>query len=51
MLFTMTGGFSISENPTFRFNYIDNGSQEMTVRAVDTEGEEFTESFALRSGT
>jgi len=51
MLFTMTGGFSISENPSFRFSYIDNGAPQMTVRAVDTEGGEFTETFALRSGT
>jgi len=51
MLFTMEGGFSISENPTFRFNYVDNGAAEMTVRAIDTEGTEFTETFSLRSGT
>ncbi len=51
MLFTMTGGFSISENPSFRFSYIDNGADHMSVRAVDTEGTEFTQTFALRSGT
>ncbi|MFT5946736.1 MAG: sulfur-oxidizing protein SoxY [Paracoccaceae bacterium] len=51
MLFEMVGGFSISENPSFRFSYIDNGADYMTVRAVDTEGTEFTETFALRSGT
>ncbi|PCH75464.1 MAG: quinoprotein dehydrogenase-associated SoxYZ-like carrier [Rhodobacteraceae bacterium] len=51
MLFTMLGGFSISENPSFRFSYIDNGAAEMSVRVVDTEGSEFTETFALRSGT
>lgn len=51
LLFTMEGGFSISENPSFRFKYIDNGAEEMTVRAVDTDGSEFTQSFALRSGS
>ncbi|MBV1863876.1 MAG: quinoprotein dehydrogenase-associated SoxYZ-like carrier [Rhodobacteraceae bacterium] len=50
MLFTMEGGFSISENPAFRFSYIDNGADEMTVRAVDTDGAEFIKTFALRSG-
>jgi sulfur-oxidizing protein SoxY len=51
MLFTMIGGFSISENPSFRFSYIDNGADYLTVRAVDTEGTEFTQKFSLRSGT
>ena len=51
MLFRMEGGFSISENPAFRFSYVDNGATEMSVRAVDTEGAEFTETFTLRSGT
>ncbi len=50
MLFTMRGGFSISENPAFRFSYTDNGAETMTVRAVDTEGGEFTRTFSLRSG-
>lgn len=51
MLFTMVGGFSISENPSFRFSYVDNGAEYMNVRAVDTEGGEFSQRFALRSGT
>ncbi|MHA6261793.1 quinoprotein dehydrogenase-associated SoxYZ-like carrier [Arenibacterium sp. CAU 1754] len=51
MLFRMEGGFSISENPAFRFSYVDNGATEMSVRAVDTDGAEFTETFTLRSGT
>jgi sulfur-oxidizing protein SoxY len=50
MLFTMTGGFSISENPSFRFSYRDNGSGIMTVRARDTDGTEFVQSFVLKSG-
>ncbi|MGX5668548.1 quinoprotein dehydrogenase-associated SoxYZ-like carrier [Rhizobium daejeonense] len=41
LLFALQGGISISENPTFRFTYIDNGSPELTVHAVDTEGNVF----------
>ena len=41
LLFTMTGGISISENPTFRFGYTDNGAPAFRVRAHDTEGNVF----------
>ena len=41
LLFTMEGGISISENPVFRFSYNDNGSETLTVRATDTEGNIF----------
>ncbi len=41
LLFNMTGGISISENPVFRFQYDDNGSTDLTVRATDTEGNVF----------
>ena len=41
MLFTMDGGISISENPAFRFTYSDNGAPNLTVRATDTEGNQF----------
>lgn len=50
MLFTMTGGFSISENPTFRFTYRDSGAGVMTVKARDSEGTEFSQTFVLNSG-
>jgi sulfur-oxidizing protein SoxY len=50
VLFTMTGGFSISENPTFRFNYRDTGAGVMTVNARDSEGTEFSQTFVLNSG-
>ena len=50
MLFTMTGGFSISEDPSFRFSYIDNGAQEMKVRATDTDGAVFEKTFPLNPG-
>jgi sulfur-oxidizing protein SoxY len=43
MLFTMTGGISISENPVFRFSYNDNGSTSLRVKATDTEGNVFEE--------
>ena len=41
LLFQMTGGISISENPVFRFAYSDNGATSLTVRATDTEGNVF----------
>ncbi len=41
MLFTMEGGISISENPVFRFSYNDNGALGLTIKATDTEGNEF----------
>lgn len=40
-LFAMDGGISISENPSFRFAYNDNGAPELTVIATDTEGNSF----------
>ena len=51
LLFRMTGGFSLSENPSFRFKYRDNGATEITVRAVDTDGAEFIQTFPVGSGT
>lgn len=50
VLFRMTGGFSISEDPSFRFSYVDNGAQQLTVRATDTSGAIFQRSFGLESG-
>ena len=41
LLFTLTGGISISENPVFRFSYDDNGAPALQVRATDTEGNLF----------
>jgi sulfur-oxidizing protein SoxY len=45
VLFTMTGGISISEDPTFRFVYTDTGAGALSVRATDTEGAVFEGSF------
>ena len=41
LLFTMEGGISISEDPVFRFAYDDNGASALTVKATDTDGNEF----------
>ena len=46
LLFSMEGGISISENPVFRFSYNDNGSQFLTVKATDTEGNSFVQELA-----
>jgi sulfur-oxidizing protein SoxY len=44
-LFSMTGGISISEDPTFRFSFSGNG-EPVTVEAKDTEGQVFSRIFA-----
>lgn len=44
VLFTMTGGISISENPVFRFKYTATG-EELTVEATDTQGNVFKDQF------
>ncbi|ACL60811.1 quinoprotein dehydrogenase-associated SoxYZ-like carrier [Methylobacterium nodulans] len=49
-LFSMTGGISVSEDPTFRFTYAGNG-EPVTVVAKDTEGHVFTHSFPATGGT
>ena len=46
MLWTLTGGISISEDPVFRFGYDDNGSTDLTVKATDTEGNTFEHTFS-----
>ena len=50
LLFEMTGGFSLSENPSFRFKFKDTGAGAIKVYARDTEGAEFTRTFPLNSG-
>lgn len=44
LLFSVTGGISISEDPTFRFAYADAG-EPVSVRATDTDGGVFEGSF------
>lgn len=46
LLFTVTGGISLSENPVFRFSYSDNGAPALRVVARDTEGNVFEEMLA-----
>ncbi|MGR3547887.1 MAG: thiosulfate oxidation carrier complex protein SoxZ, partial [Roseovarius sp.] len=43
MLFSLTGGISISEDPVFRFSYTDNGTPDLRIRAEDTDGNVFEE--------
>lgn len=45
MLFRMEGGISISEDPVFRFSYTPNGASKLRVRAVDTDGNVFEQTF------
>jgi sulfur-oxidizing protein SoxY len=47
LVFAMTGGISISENPNFRFDYISNGSGEMDVKAEDTKGTKFAKNGTI----
>jgi sulfur-oxidizing protein SoxY len=47
LLFKMEGGISISENPTFRFTLKKGGAGDISVRAKDTEGKEFTGSWPV----
>ena len=50
LLFSMEGGISISEDPTFRFRYTDSGQGEaLEVHATDTDGRVFDASFPLGS--
>ncbi|MCU0955328.1 MAG: quinoprotein dehydrogenase-associated SoxYZ-like carrier [Hyphomicrobium sp.] len=42
LVFKMTGGISISEDPNFRFTYAGGGDETLDVTATDTEGKVFT---------
>lgn len=46
LIFSMEGGISLSEDPSFRFTYTPNDAP-ITVRAVDTEDDVFTDEFAV----
>ncbi|HMK89183.1 MAG TPA: quinoprotein dehydrogenase-associated SoxYZ-like carrier [Methylocystis sp.] len=50
-IFTMEGGISLSENPTFRFTYAPNGAKTITVEARDSKGEVFRQEFPAGEGT
>lgn len=45
LLFTLTGGISLSENPVFRFRYADNGAPGFRVRVEDTKGNVFEQTL------
>lgn len=47
LLFKVTAGISISEDPVFQFRFLDNGAERITVHAEDTDGNVFDESFPL----
>ena len=47
LIFAVTGGISISEDPNFRFDYVSNGAADMKVTAVDTKGAKFAKAGAV----
>lgn len=47
-LFRMTGGISISEDPSIRFAYLPNGAETIEVMAHDTDGGVYREVFRAR---
>jgi sulfur-oxidizing protein SoxY len=49
-LFSMTGGISVSEDPTFRFSFHSTG-EPITVEAKDTEGRVFKQTFPAADAT
>lgn len=49
VLFRMTGGISISEDPTIRFRYMPSGAGALEVHAVDTDAGDFRKSFQIGS--
>ncbi len=51
LLFTMEGGISISENPVFRFAYTDNGAPALTVKASDTDGNQWERELSKTGGS
>ncbi len=47
LLFSVTGGISISEDPNFRFDYLSNGTNVFHVAASDTTGKKFAKDWTL----
>jgi sulfur-oxidizing protein SoxY len=47
LIFAMTGGISISEDPNFRFDYLSNGAGKMDVTASDSKGAKFAKNAAI----
>lgn len=50
LVFRMTGGISLSEDPAIRFGYVPNGAESFEVRVTDTEGGEFAGAFSAKPG-
>ena len=49
LVFRMTGGISLSEDPSFRFTYRRNGAETLNVSMTDSEDRVFNKSFAIKS--
>ncbi len=47
LVFKMSAGISISEDPVFRFKYTRNGAETFTIHATDTDGSEFGKTFPI----
>lgn len=50
LVFRMTGGISISEDPSMRFRFRGDGASGIAVRAEDTDGAVFEQSFPITDG-
>ena len=49
LVFSMSGGISISEDPNFRFDYAAGGDGTFSAKATDTEGAVFEKTFPAGS--
>ncbi|HMN71881.1 MAG TPA: quinoprotein dehydrogenase-associated SoxYZ-like carrier [Rhodoblastus sp.] len=47
LIFEMTGGISMSEDPNFRFTYLPNGAKTLTVEARDSDGETWKAQYPI----
>lgn len=50
LIFKVTGGISLSEDPVIRFSYLSNGADTITVDAIDTEEKIFRSTFPVATG-
>ncbi|MBX2854249.1 MAG: quinoprotein dehydrogenase-associated SoxYZ-like carrier [Rhodobacteraceae bacterium] len=49
LVFRLTGGISLSEDPSIRFTYLRNGADTLNVNMTDSEDRVFSKSFAIKS--
>lgn len=47
LVFEMEGSITLAQNPKVKFDYLTNGSGEMTMRATDTSGTSWVQSFPI----